>query len=191
MMRVKETFDKLSTMKFKSVLDIGSGLGEHAQAFRKLGKEVTTISLVPPADIIGDYVNTGRLLWHEKFDCIWASHVLEHQRNVGEFLDKCYYDLKDDGILAITVPPAKASIVGGHLTHWNAGLLLFNLILAGFDCSEASVKQYGYNISVIVRKKKAVHEPVFMDRDDIPKLAHLFPNDAYHGFNGNIGEINW
>ena len=187
-MKANQTFDKLIKMKFKTVLDIGSGTGEHAKAFKHAQKEVTTISLIEPADIIGDYNDQ---VFFEKFDCIWASHVLEHQRNVGDFLDKCFVDLKEGGILAITVPPEKASIVGGHLTHWNAGLLLYNLILAGFDCSEASVKAYGYNISVIVRKKAALHMGLIMDKGDIETLAHLFPNDAYHGFNGEELEVNW
>lgn len=186
-MKAKEAFDKLMTMQFDNVLDIGSGLGVHTAAFKRKGKEVASVSLLPPADHIGDYLQY--ICPH--YDCIWASHVLEHQRNVGEFLDKCYNDLKPGGILAITVPPAKASIVGGHLTHWNAGLLLYNLILAGFDCSKASVKAYGYNISVIVRKEEAVYENLIMDNGDIEKIAHLFPNDAYHGFNGEELECNW
>ena len=189
-MKAKDAFDKLLTMDFNTVLDIGSGKGEHAQGFRNAGKEVTTISLVPPSDIIGDYLQTS-ITWTESFDCIWASHVLEHQPNVGEFLEKCYRDLKPDGILAVTVPPRKDSIVGGHLSLWNAGLLLYNLIIAGFDCSEASVKTYGYNISVIVRKKKAEHGKLIFDRGDIETISHLFPMEVEHGFNGELKEVNW
>lgn len=187
-MLAEEALDKVLTMDFRTVLDIGSGRGLHSYEFLRHSKEVTTVSLEEPAHIIGDYNDQ---IFYEKFDCIWASHVLEHQRNPGEFLEKCYKDLKDDGILAITVPPRKDIIVGGHVTLWNAGLLLYNLILAGFDCSEASVKTYGYNVSVIVKKKLAVHGNLAMGRGDIEKLAHLFPMDVEHGFDGNIQEINW
>lgn len=107
------------------------------------------------------------------------------------FLKKCFDLLEDDGILAITIPPLKHAIVGGHLTLWNAGLLIYNLILAGFDCSKASVKTYGYNISVIVRKKQAVHGQLVMDNGDIETIAHLFPFNAKQGFHGEIKEINW
>ncbi len=143
-----EALNKVLEMDFETVLDIGSGSGQHAYEFRKHGKEVTTIDLSEPADYVGDYMKVF-VPYH---DCIWASHVLEHQRDPGLFLEKCYRDLKDDGILAITVPPRKDAIVGGHVTLWNAGLLLYNLVLAGFDCSKASVKTYGYNVSVVVRK---------------------------------------
>ena len=188
-MLAEQALDKVLKMDFKTVLDIGSGAGQHAYEFLKHGKEITTISLEGYAHITGDYNDQ---IFYEKFDCIWASHVLEHQRNVGLFLRKCYMDLKNQGIFAITVPPAKSIIVGGHVTIWNAGLLLYNLILAGFDCSDASVKTYGYNISVVVRKgQDAVYRPLTMDKGDIEKLAHLFPMDVEHGFDGNITEINW
>ena len=182
-------FEKLKTMDFNTVLDIGSGDGTHAEAFRILGKDVTTISMIEPADHVGDY---SRMYFNNTFDCIWASHVLEHQLNINNFLYSCYCDLKDGGILAVTVPPYKPNIVGGHLTLWNAGLLLYNLILAGFDCSEAMVKTYGYNITVIVRKKAGhSHAQLCYDKGDIEKLAHLFPMEVEQGFNGNIDEVNW
>lgn len=182
---------KVLTMDFHTVLDIGSGKGEHAHQFERNDRDVTTIDLKGPATYIRDYMDT---ILPVDYDCIWASHVLEHQENVGMFLYKCWEDLKEGGILAITVPPAKDAIVGGHLTIWNAGLLLYNLIIAGLDCSQASVKTYGYNISVVVKKKTIQHYPKLnLDRDkgDIEKLAHFFPMEVKQGFDGNINEINW
>jgi hypothetical protein len=85
----------------------------------------------------------------------------------------------------------KHSIVGGHLTVWNTGLILYNLIIAGFDCSEASVKTYGYDCSVIVKKKTAILPELGYDYGDIEKLSHFFPFDARQGFNGQILELNW
>ena len=178
---------KLLGYEFDTVLDIGSGTGEHAFVLQKQGKKVTTISLEPPADVLGDFMDVDL----KPVDCIWASHVLEHQRNVGNFLERCFTLLNDDGILAITVPPAKHNIVGGHVTLWNAGLLLYNLILAGFDCSEAAVKSYGYNISVIVRKRKAVLPKLRMDSGDVLALSDYFPFEVGEGFDGQIGEVNW
>lgn len=189
-MTSEEAFRKVLKMDFKTVLDIGSGIGVHAELFREAGKEVTTISLVPPADFVGiEY--TDLQFGDEKFGCIWASHVLEHQPNVNQFLKKCFSDLADGGILAVTVPPAKDQIVGGHLTLWNEGLLLYNLILAGFDCSEAMVGRYDYNISVIVRKKAVPETKLVMDKGDINTLAPYFPHDAREGFNGCLDPVNW
>lgn len=186
--RGNEAFRRLRGMSFRKVLDVGSGRGEWARIFRLIGKDVRTISLIPPADYVCDYLDADTA----GVDLIWACHVLEHQRNVGLFLDKCHADLKEGGILAITVPPAKANIVGGHVCLWNPGLLLYNLILAGFDCAKAMIKQYGYNISVIVRKEGSVDKSnLIMDAGDIESIAHYFPLPVAHGFNGNLGEVNW
>lgn len=178
------------------VLDIGSGTGEQAEFMRSAGLDVTTISYEPPADIVGDFC---KLHFEEAYDAIWASHVLEHQPNVGVFLRKCFHLLRDDGVLAVTVPPAKPDIVGGHLTVWNAGLLLYNLIMAGFDCREARVSPVyssgpgypPYNISVIVRKREAVLPALRMDSGDIERLAEFFPIPVKQGFDGDLEGIRW
>ena len=77
----------------------------------------------------------------------------EHQVNPNLFLKKIFNDLKEGGVLAITVPPLKHEIVGGHVTLWNAGLTMYQLVLAGFNCKNISIKSYGYNISVVLKKK--------------------------------------
>jgi SAM-dependent methyltransferase len=150
-----EAIEKLlNDFEFQSLLDIGCGAGEHTSLFLTAGKDVTTIdaehyhTFVP--DISGNYETFS---FNEQFDAIWASHVLEHVLNVHMFLRKIFCDLKDDGVLAITVPPLKHNIVEGHLSLFNTGLLLYRLVSAGFDCSKAIARAYGYNISVIVRKK--------------------------------------
>ena len=183
----QEALRKLLTYNFETVLDVGSGPGKHAEILRENARQVTTISLIPPADIVADFMSTDL----PEYDCIWASHVLEHQRNVGLFLERCYSLLKYNGIFAITVPPAKHNIVGGHLTIWNAGLLLYNLILAGFDCKNASVKSYGYNISVIVRKRKSNPKNLIMDFGDIEKLSEFFPFPVRNDFDGQLERYNW
>jgi hypothetical protein len=186
-MRARETLDALLRRDFQTCLDIGSGDGSYANALRAAGKSVMTVNLCAPADHVGDYM--GQRFF--PVDAIWCSHVLEHQSNVGLFLQKCFRELKPHGWLAITVPPMKPEIVGGHLTLWNAGLLLYNLILAGFDCSQASVKAYGYNVSVIVQKRPAFIPELKMDFGDIEALAHCFPIPVCNGFDGNIREVNW
>lgn len=180
-----------------SVLDVGSGSGEQARIMRSAGLQVTTVSLEGPADHVCDYVGNREIC--ARFDAIWASHVLEHQPNVGAFLRQCFSDLRPDGLLAITVPPHKQEIVGGHLTTWNAGLLLYNLIVAGFDCREARVSPVyrsgpgypPYNISVIVRKRVAALPELRMDVGDIDRLARFFPMPVRQGFDGDLAGINW
>ena len=176
---------------FNTLLDIGSGPKSAAYSlFTDNGKTVTRQDINPDyqPDLLGDFNNLAIV---DQYDCVWCSHVLEHQLNVNHFLTKIFHTLKEGGVLAITVPPRKDEIVGGHVTLWNAGLLLYNLILAGFDCKNAAVKSYGYNISVIVEKKTAILPNLNYDTGDINALNEFFPLGVFEGFDGNIQEINW
>lgn len=172
------------------ILDIGAGTGRHTAQMRSAGLNAETNDILP---------SDHQCFYHDLidlqgFDGIWASHVLEHQLNPGDFLRKIHNDLREGGMLAITVPPRKDHIVGGHVTLWNAGLLLYNLILAGFDCSDAAVATYHYNISVVVRKKTIEQLPeLHYDSGDIDLLKSYFPKglDIKEGFNGIILCHNW
>ena len=180
--------------EFETVLDIGAGsrrdMGSAARYFEQHNKKVTRQDINPEydPDILGDFNNTAI---QDQYDLVWCSHVLEHQLNVHQFLEKVFYTCKQDGLVCISVPPLKHEIVGGHVTLWNSGLLLYNMILAGFDCSEASVQERGYNISVIVKKKKAELPELKYDQGDIIELRHFFPLPVSEGFNGKLENINW
>ncbi|MBA1142490.1 class I SAM-dependent methyltransferase [Mesorhizobium neociceri] len=77
---------------------------------------------------------------YRHFDAVWVCHVLEHQPNPNAFV-RAYLDrLRPGGLIVATVPPTKNQIVGRNVSLWNAGLLLYHLILAGFDCRRASVR---------------------------------------------------
>ena len=181
----------------KRVLDIGAGAQKHTKQMREQGLTVVTndygennrvVNLRP--DYSGDYLTLTDI---GTFDGIWCSHTLEHQRNVGLFLDKLHRDLEEGGVLGITVPPRKDKIVGGHLSLWNVGLLLYNLVLAKFDCSGAGVATYGYNCSVVLNKKTANLPDLTYSGGDIERLKTFFPKglDIKQGFNGRIEEHNW
>lgn len=173
----------------KTIIDVGSGTGQHAKAMRDAGKDVTAISLIEPADWLGDFMKWP--LAKTDFDAIWACHVLEHQVDPGAFLRECRRRLRPDGYLFVTVPPLKPEIVGGHVTLWNAGLLLYQLILAGFDCRTARVGTYGYNISVIVQNKPITLPLLHRDNGDIDRLAQFFPLPVQEAFDGRIKNVQW
>lgn len=139
---------------FKTVLDIGSHAGMVAQVLRNVGAKVTTVEISPgyEADHKSDYLDTQ---FPEKFDAIWCSQILEHQRNAGRFLDKVFDDLKDGGVLALTVPHNQMDrrLQFGHCNLFSPLLLIYHLVLAGFDCSEASLKCFYGQIGLIVRKR--------------------------------------
>ena len=114
------------------------------------------------------------------------------------FLKKIYKDLKEEGWLCITVPPMKQQIVGGHVSLWNAGLILYHLILAGFDCSTAKILEYGYNISIVVQKisiKKQLN--LVYDSPDMDEIRPYLPETLQfdkrtkRSFDGNIKRLNW
>lgn len=182
----------LTQYEFDSVLDVGCGDGLQARHFARHGKRVTTISFESYGayrpDFVGDFDDFAS---DERYDLVWCSHALEHQANVGQFLQRLLSFVAPGGLLAITVPPARPYIVGGHLTVWNAGLLLYNLIVAGVDCREARLKVYGYNISLIVRVRRAELPALRHDIGDIERLAPFFPMPVQQGFDGRIEEINW
>lgn len=191
--------------EFTTVLDLGCGNGYASDYFTKNNKIVTANDYGRSIDfqntmanevMIGDF---NQIDFGKQFDCIWCAHCLEHQLNVQLFLERIHSLLKEEGVLAITVPPLKNTIVGGHVSVWNAGLILYRLILAGFDCSEASVCRYGYNISVIVKKKSiSVLDKVNYDKGDIRILDSYWPKgikmrhkEYDNSFYGWIKKVNW
>ena len=186
----------LDHYKFESVIDVGSGTGLHAKLMESFGKKVTRLDYgvsdtfkkggYTQAAIVADIVKFEPT---EKWDCVWASHIMEHQQNVGLFIGKLFYMAKDNGIVAITVPPAKQRITGGHLTMWNQGLVIYNCCLAGFDMSEAEVFRYGNNITMIVRKKPASLPNLGFDKGDIDLLLPLLPKGFRQGLDGSRIEI--
>lgn len=180
-----EALDILVNYNFTNFLDIGCGSGNAYNRIKKTGRQATAVDITPLFEdaIKGDYLETN---FTSRFDCIWASHVLEHQPNVHLFLKKIYNDLDNGGVLCITVPPMKHNIVRGHLTLWNPGLLLYNLLHAGFDCRSIRIKRYGYNISAILEKN-----PIPMGIQNFDRLAEYAPPFFENNFNGNFIEYNW
>jgi len=180
----------LNEYNFNTVLDIGCGPGKHSNRLRAAGKNVTSTDFTARFEgvVEGDYAS----LKFQPHDAIWCSHVLEHVLDIQSFLSKLIRECKEGGPIAITVPPLKHQIVGGHVSLWNAGLLLYRLVLAGLDCREARVGCYGYNVSVIVEKKMIQQMPsIRMGGGDIELLSDYFPIPVKQGFNGKDISHRW
>lgn len=176
---------------FHTVLDIGSGDGEHKRFFEYFDKDVTSVDFDKKADYSGDFME---IYIPEAYDLVWCSHVLEHQRNPGYFLEKLFSLIKDDGYLAITVPRhPQERLVAGHLTAWSVYLLCYNLILSGFDLSQAEVFSE-HEISLITRKKQAKIPEKYRnsiigdDGDMFASLREYFPITVDQGM--EIGDLH-
>lgn len=193
-MRSDQGRDKLLTIlnSKSTILDVGSGAGAHAKVFESKGHIVDTVDFFDSCTFRGNYMN---LNIEKKYDAIWCSHCLEHQLNPNNFLIKLKSNTKENGWIAITVPPLKHEIVSGHMTLWNAGLLLYNLVITGINCNEAMIKKYDYNITVITKNKSFKVPKLKYDADDLITLKDYFPSaiirNAKGWFNGDIESLNW
>jgi SAM-dependent methyltransferase len=186
---------------FDSILDIGSGISQEAAKFwLDNNKKVTSLDLVEVNPIhnknhkiICENIMTmdQDKVIQEKFDAVYASHILEHIQDTGLFLKKIRNLMSEDGTLFIIVPPFKHNIVGGHVHVWNMGLLMYNLILSGFNVREGRFIKYGYNIAGIVKKESRKLPPLRYDNGDIEALKDFFPEGFKQNFYGDIDSWNW
>lgn len=190
-MRGQLAFDKLiKEYLFKTVLDWGCGVdAPHKMPFIRNGKDWYGFDSQKGWDDLGFTIR----VMPRKFDCVWCSHVLEHLYNPVATLADFRKQMDNGGVLAVTVPPLKHEIVGGHINLYNMGLLIYQLVLAGWDCKEAKGISDGYDISVIVQRTPDFARPALRnDEGDIELLAPWLPEGmARQGFNGNISELNW
>lgn len=170
--------------KPKSVLDVGSGGGRHARQFADAGCQVLCIdhgTSVYAQATQQDGLNVlnidfNRFEPKEKFDLVWASHVLEHQRNVGEFIDRLIGCCAEDGKVCITVPDPHRHLWGGHVTLWTPGLLAYNVVLCGVDISQAEFVRGSGEFSLFFAPRRVtLPSDLSFDYGDLDKLAHLLP----------------
>jgi len=187
--RALEVLDRFIQFKPATVLDVGSGEAPDAGYMRSKEIEVTTVDKYCDADFKTDYLSRKFLPRHG----IWCSHVLEHCYNVHEILLKFKDELRLNGVLSITVPPLRSKLVGGHLNNFTPGTLIYNLILAGFDCHNAIVYVGDpTQISIIVKNVVSfVPNNLVSGPGDLEKLSRFFPCKVFQAINGEFNNINW
>ncbi len=213
-----EALRKVIQMPGDTLLDVGCGIGIHGKIFEDYGKEVTGLTMSREGmyngqclrNVIEGAYETCQL--PQKYDIVWMSHVLEHIVDVRKALEKTRTDvLKNGGVLAITVPSNENNITISHIHTFNAGRVLRYLLYAGFDCSNAMVLEYGFNLSVILPEVKWLpdyllvhesgsgHSPGDEGFNIVKELFNFLPGDvcvheAWDGnlyFDGNISKLNW
>ncbi|WP_165219701.1 methyltransferase domain-containing protein [Affinirhizobium pseudoryzae] len=192
----------LSAYEFDTVLDFGPGTEERSLALFRVGRMVTTL-VAPdreierlPEEIT---VRRGELLdtiLPTTFDCIIAAHMLHRQRDPQRFLRRLHDLLPEYAILVLTVPALRYPMLHGELSIWSPGLVLYHLILAGFNCSSVKVLTQGEEISVIIEKDSIAPweegkplPPLASLRRYLPARVDFVLEPAC--FNGDIPNLDW
>ena len=170
-----------------TVTDVGVGRGITSWVFLQRGYQVTGLSLKETSPTVfahEKYTHIQENLFDidlPQADIVWASHVIEHMPNVGLFLEKCRSMTKIGGWFCVVAPSDPTSIiVDGHLTFWTPAHLIYNLVVAGFDCKDDVWHTDGRDIGLMVRRKDRPHIELNYDNGDLPALAAYFPVPIIH-----------
>ena len=185
-------------LRSEKVLDVGSRSGEHAMIFRRNGAEVTCIDFgtsvyaekLKDTDLLIINQDFNYYQSSIKYDLVWASHVLEHQRNIGLFIGRLIECTTKNGWVCITVPDPHRNLWGGHLSLWSPGMLAYNIVLCGVDLSNARFVRGANEFSILFQVKR-IELPVNLtyDKNDIDKLSVFFPSGLEE--NSNPWEVNY
>jgi len=142
----------------KKILEIGCGSGYLLHRLNKLGAE--TIGIEPGnshktehdkycVDVIDDFFPSKKV--QDKFDIILFYGVLEHIKDVNEFLSSLKENLKDNGSIILAVPDCENYIKFGdismffheHYNYFTKCTLNFNLAKSQFIVKHNKKSGYG------------------------------------------------
>lgn len=162
-----------------TVLNVGVGGGLHSFLFMNEGHKVIGIS-PKPSHIKNDQFTFIRGLIEDvdipTVDAIWSSMTIEHSQNVGMFLTKCRESVKPGGWFGVVAPTDKNDlVVDGHLNFWTPVSLLYNMVIAGWDCKNAKWYTKGRDIGLMVQRVDRPDVELVYDGGDLEKLQPYFP----------------
>jgi SAM-dependent methyltransferase len=175
-------------------LDLGCGDDIFKQTIEESAQNRKVETITRRKTLANTATYFGNFLYYEfvkKFDAVWCSHVLEHQVEPYRFLRQIKRVIKPGGLLAIIVPAPRTVLASGHINEYTIGLLVYNMVIAGFDCSDACVYQSNTECSIVVRVKDAkLPQPNIDDDYILEDLNKFFPVDAYQYMPAVISN-NW
>lgn len=120
------------------------------------------------------------------FDFVILSEV-HRKRNLGIYLDNAFDILSPGGVCIVLCPAYTNNVGSGNVNSlWNAGYLMYNLIMAGFDCKNSKISTFENEIQLSALKTNRRARSF-----SIADCFDYFPFDVYQHFNGNVKEINW
>ncbi|MDQ3098176.1 MAG: class I SAM-dependent methyltransferase [bacterium] len=146
-------------LKGKSnLLDVGCGNGTFLQQIN--GRNVEAYGTewseyaarLAKQKINQEHIHVGELQdipWKEKFNCITAWHVLEHNRQPNNFISSIKQKITDDGYFILEVPNSNSEVLNRtnkkyawfsipeHVTYWNERALQDLAKNHGFEVLES------------------------------------------------------
>ncbi len=153
------------------VLEIGSGKGDFLEVLQRLGFNAR--GLENSTQNVGVTLNKGLLVdrgyltelsFVKTYPLIICNNYLEHQPNVGSFVEKFYDILDPEGIVYVSVPNLyylldKACLyefVADHLVYFTKNSLRQLFVNKGFEILEEYEKNNGNDLVLVARKKPKV-----------------------------------
>ncbi len=145
-----------------TLLDVGCSTGGFLLTAKGKGWKVKGIEISPSAAKIAYELTKSEIIVgdidsldiNQNFDTITAWEVIEHLKEPGNFIKKCYQLLNKDGIFAISVPNWESKWMKKsnqdehwppfHLTFWNKNTLKNYLISVGFKDVIVKVKPFAW-----------------------------------------------
>ena len=120
-----------------------------------------------------------------------------------DFLRHVKSVIRPGGCLALTVPNNETNILASHIHSFCAGRVLRYLLVAGFDCRNAQILAYGYNLSVLLPHVKYIDVPIDITDSETERTGQrifdYLPSgieihrewDDVGSFDGDIKEYGW
>ncbi len=177
---------------YSEVLDVGGDNVLLARFLHRMKRAKTTIVDIKEvkctdyftSSIQGDFMDFSI---DRKFDGIWASHILEHVVNVGQFLKQFIRCSKEEAVCAIAVPVHYRTLVGGHINFFSPATLCYNVILAGQNLQNAIIIIDEQSTALLWRRNDLELPALNYDKGDIEILQDYFPVPVHQGIDGFAG----
>lgn len=147
-----EFIDLIDFKKIKKIADVGAGPGNQAKYLSSLGLNVTCIDYVEPRYDLKWLLPTDAS--GDRYDAIWSHHCLEHIPDPVSALVEWKDMLNPGGKLFLTVPEIGLTMSSGHINSFNLPLLMYQLAMAGFNCSAKQFTKVRSHLRIAVTKSK-------------------------------------
>ena len=190
--RAKITAYFMEQFQLHEVLDIGCGSGNSINQFAENGIAAKGIDMLAPELISfpeGCSYEQVNVLSYEppmKHKAIYSSHAIEHIPDTEQFLKKIFSFTEEGGHFCIIWPKPKPEIVSGHVHIFNLGLMLYNLVRIGIDCSTAKCAECQYSLAIMGEYRRFELPELTHNEGDIERLSAYFPFRAEQGFHGEF-----